>query len=235
MTESVFWTSYEYVTRLLRDLNMRKDMQDHKNHHYSKDLINVSKKGDIHNLHDYMSQNLDYDILLKDESMFIMSNENGIAKMAYLQRPTKYIGFMDFISEYHKDALKEYNKEEDLMVLFEEEYNMHLDSLELNKSALYIRYDEDEEHYKPIIHPFVHLHIGLKNSIRIPSAVEITPLSFTFFVLQHVYYDTWVKEFTKDEGDENHILKYAKKDKIISVDSQHWKDSESDFLHLTRG
>ena len=233
MTDSDFWTSYNNVTLLLRDLDMKKGLQDHKNNPYSKDLITISKKGDHRKLHEYMSQNLDYDILLYDDSMITMNKKDGQVKMTYLQRPTKFMEFMEFVSVYHKEALELYNKEEDLQELFGEDYDMHLDTMELNRNAIYIRYDEDEELYKTNIHPFIHLHIGLNSSIRIPSSVEITPLSFTLFILQQVYYDKWVKEFTKDES-ENHILGYAKKDTAIPVDAKHWQNSENTYIHLAK-
>ena len=234
MTDSDFWTSYNYVTLLLKELGMRKGLQNHKHIPYSKDLITVSKKGDLSKLYDYMSENLDYDILLKDDSMITMNMQDGLVKMTFIQRPTKYIEFMNFVSEYHKDALREFNKEEYLWELYNEEYQQHLDTLELNKAALYIRYDEDPDSYKVNTHPYIHIHIGMNNNIRIPSSVEITPLSFTFFILQQVYYDKWVSEFNKQKDAINHILEYSKKDKTISVDAMHWQDNESVFIHLTK-
>lgn len=234
MTEYDFWTSFNNVTLLLKKMDMRKDLQNHRIIPYSKDLINVSKKGDHRKLYDYMSENMDYDILLKDDSMITMNMQDGLVKMSFIQRPTKYIEFMDFVSEYHKEDLRVFSNEEDFRELYNEEYLHHLDTLELNKAALYIRYDEDPVLYKENTHPYIHIHIGMNNSIRIPSSVEITPLSFTFFILQQVYYDKWVNEFSKQQDSPNYILEYSKKDKTISVDAMHWKDKESVFMHLTK-
>ena len=81
---------------------------------------------------------------------------------------------------------------------------------------------------------FIHLR-NFSNNIRIPSSVEMTPLTFTLFILQQVYYDIWVKEFTVKSCQDNIIMKYAQQDKqIFSLVEGVWKDSERQFLHLAR-
>lgn len=55
MREADFWTSYKASTLLLRDLNMRKNLQNHHGIPYSKDLVSVSKKGDIQALYALLS------------------------------------------------------------------------------------------------------------------------------------------------------------------------------------
>lgn len=234
MREADFWTSYKASTLLLRDLNMRKNLQNHHGIPYSKDLVSVSKKGDIQALYAYMSDNLDYDILLADDSMITMNMEGGLVRMVYLQNPIKHIDILEYVSMYHKDDLNVCSVDE-LREIYKEEYERHLATLELNKAALYIRYDEDPTLYRPMVHPYVHLHIGMNNNIRIPSSVEMTPLTFILFILQQVYYDVWVKEFTGKSSQDNIIMGYAQQDKqIFSLVEGVWKDSERQFLHLAR-
>ena len=135
---------------------------------------------------------------------------------------------------YHKDDLNVCSVDE-LREIYKEEYERHLATLELNKAAVYIRYDEDPTLYRPMVHPYIHLHIGMNNNIRIPSSVEMTPLTFILFILQQVYYDVWVKEFTGKSSQDNIIMGYAKQDKqIFSLVEDVWKDSERQFLHLAR-
>lgn len=234
MREADFWTSYKASTLLLRDLNMRKNLQNHHGIPYSKDLVSVSKKGDIQALYAYMSDNLDYDILLADDSMITMNMEGGLVRMVYLQNPIKHIDILEYVSMYHKDDLNVCSVDE-LREIYKEEYERHLATLELNKAAVYIRYDEDPTLYRPMVHPYIHLHIGMNNNIRIPSSVEMTPLTFILFILQQVYYDVWVKEFTGKSSQDNLIMGYAKQDKqIFSLVEDVWKDSERQFLHLAR-
>ena len=234
MREADFWTSYKASTLLLRDLNMRKNLQNHHGIPYSKDLVSVSKKGDIQALYAYMSDNLDYDILLADDSMLTMNMEGGLVRMVYLQNPIKHIDILEYVSMYHKDDLNVCSVD-DLREIYKEEYERHLATLELNKAAVYIRYDEDPTLYRPMVHPYIHLHIGMNNNIRIPSSVEMTPLSFILFILQQVYYDVWVKEFTGKSSQDNIIMGYAQQDKqIFSLVEDVWKDSERQFLHLAR-
>lgn len=234
MREADFWTSYKASTLLLRDLNMRKNLQNHHGIPYSKDLVSVSKKGDIQALYAYMSDNLDYDILLVDDSMITMNMEGGLVRMVYLQNPIKHIDILEYISMYHKDDLNVCSVDE-LREIYKEEYERHLATLELNKAAVYIRYDEDPTLYRPMVHPYIHLHIGMNNNIRIPSSVEMTPLTFILFILQQVYYDVWVKEFTGKSSQDNIIMGYAQQDKqIFSLVEDVWKDSERQFLHLAR-
>lgn len=234
MREADFWTSYKASTLLLRDLNMRKNLQNHHGIPYSKDLVSVSKKGDIQSLYAYMSDNLDYDILLADDSMITMNMEGGLVRMVYLQNPIKHIDILEYVSMYHKDDLNVCSVDE-LREIYKEEYERHLATLELNKAAVYIRYDEDPTLYRPMVHPYIHLHIGMNNNIRIPSSVEMTPLTFILFILQQVYYDVWVKEFTGKSSQDNIIMGYAQQDKqIFSLVEDVWKDSERQFLHLAR-
>lgn len=234
MREADFWTSYRASTLLLRDLNMRKNLQNHHGIPYSKDLVSVSKKGDIQSLYAYMSDNLDYDILLVDDSMITMNMEGGLVRMVYLQNPIKHIDILEYVSMYHKDDLNVCSVDE-LREIYKEEYERHLATLELNKAAVYIRYDEDPTLYRPMVHPYIHLHIGMNNNIRIPSSVEMTPLTFILFILQQVYYDVWVKEFTGKSSQDNIIMGYAQQDKqIFSLVEDVWKDSERQFLHLAR-
>ena len=234
MREADFWTSYKASTLLLRDLNMRKNLQNHHGIPYSKDLVSVSKKGDIQALYAYMSDNLDYDILLADDSMITMNMEGGLVRMVYLQNPIKHIDILEYVSMYHKDDLNVCSVDE-LREIYKEEYERHLATLELNKAAVYIRYDENPTLYRPMVHPYIHLHIGMNNNIRIPSSVEMTPLTFILFILQQVYYDVWVKEFTGKSSQDNIIMGYAQQDKqIFSLVEDVWKDSERQFLHLAR-
>lgn len=234
MREADFWTSYKASTLLLRDLNMRKNLQNHHGIPYSKDLVSVSKKGNIQALYAYMSDNLDYDILLADDSMITMNMEGGLVRMVYLQNPIKHIDILEYVSMYHKDDLNVCSVDE-LREIYKEEYERHLATLELNKAAVYIRYDEDPTLYRPMVHPYIHLHIGMNNNIRIPSSVEMTPLTFILFILQQVYYDVWVKEFMGKSSQDNIIMGYAQQDKqIFSLVEDVWKDSERQFLHLAR-
>ena len=62
--------------------------------------------------------------------------------MVYLQNPIKHIGILEYISMYHKDDLNVCSVDE-LEEIYKEEYERQLATLDLNKAAVYIRYDED--------------------------------------------------------------------------------------------
>lgn len=234
MKEAVFWRSYKAATLLLRDLNIRKSLQDHHGIPYSKDFVSVSKKCDHQTLYCHMSENLDYDILLIDDSMITMNMKDGLVRMVYMQNPIKHISFSEYVSEYHKEDLDVYGVDE-LCEIYKNDYERHLATLDLNKAAVYIRYDEAPTLYRPMVHPYIHLHIGMNNNIRIPSSVEMTPLSFILFILQQVYYDVWVKEFTEKSRQDNIIMRYLTQDKqTFPLGENVWNVDEQQMLHLAK-
>ena len=54
-----------------------------------------------------------------------------------------------------------------------------------------IRYDYNPQSFSPIVHPVGHIHIGIKNSIRIGTHCQFNPLSFLLFCLRQMYPDYW--------------------------------------------
>ena len=235
MTGGTFWSSMNESRGVLRDLGLLKDTNIHQNRPYTKGCLEVSKSNDYLKIFQYLSDERDYDLLLKDDSMLQMNLVDGQIRLLFIQQPLKSIEAEDYIYEFHSEDMHiEGVTVDDLLDIYREEYETYLETLPLNKGAVYMRYDEDQKDYMPMIHSYTHLHIGLNNSIRIPFRCEVTPLAFVLFVLQQVYYDKWAKEFRKDDQSDNIILPYIKfKDYCKVHENGHWSITEDSLFFIS--
>ena len=235
MTSGMFWNSMNDCKKLLKDMGILKDCNYHQNKSYTQGFLDVSKSNDYLKIFQYMSDERDYDLLLCDDSMFQMNLIDGKLRLLFIQQPLKTLKAEEYINEYHPDDLLiEGVTIEYLIDVYREEYETYLETLPLNKGAVYMRYDEDQKDYMPMIHSYTHLHIGLSNSIRIPFRCEVTPIAFVLFVLQHVFYDDWAKEFRKKDQNDNIIIPYLHfKDNCTLYDAGRWSENENSLFYVS--
>ncbi len=204
MTAGAFWTSYAESINLLKELDLYKTDNSHKGRSYSPDCKNYSRGNDYKALYQQLVDNLDYDILLYDDSMLQMSYENGEYRLMYIQNPLDFITFDAFLDNNELTELS--NDKEVLYEMFHDDYEQILEGMKMNLGALYLRYDVDSRGRKnnENIHAFTHLHVGLNNNVRIPVGCYMSPFAFTTFVVRHVYYDKWVEAVRQSQIQFNH-------------------------------
>ncbi len=227
MSEGSFWSSYTDSIRFLKQLNLLKEENIHKRVPYTRGCSEYSRGQDYRELYQSLVDNRDYDVLLKDDSMLQMSINQGESRLMFIQNPLIHISFESFIEEMGWDSKSE--SLEQLHDTFDEDYYQELESMKLNSGAVYFRYDVDARgrENNENIHAYTHLHVGLNNSIRIPVGVYLTPLSFTMFVVRHVYYDVWVN------GVRSGFIKGGHKSQCEQLPPDKWTYEEKQFLYLT--
>lgn len=226
MKEGVFWSSFTESTRLLKKLSLLKENNAHKRIPYSENCFEYSRSKDYRELYQKLVDNRDYDLLLKDDSMFQMSFSGGNVRLVFIQNPLEYESFEEFIESIGWD--NEPVTIELLHEMFDDDYSQALEGMSLNVGATYLRYDVDSRGRigNENIHAYTHLHIGLNNNIRIPVGRYMTPLAFTMFVIRHVYYDIWVDAVRRSQ------MTFDYKNKCDTLPAELWTELEKKDFYL---
>lgn len=154
------------------------------------------KKASIRNKHieiyNTIRDNLDYEIVLFDDSFFQFSYNQNYLRFSFIENPsfsyTKYDYLKLFFSETDLSGLTE---DEMNLLIDENEFEQFLNEQENNSNLVYIRYDFDKNGYNPLLHSYSHIHIGLSENLRIPSSIVLTPLEFVLFSIKQCYYAEW--------------------------------------------
>lgn len=227
MNDGSFWSSFSESIRFLKELDLLKDNNAHKRIPYSSGCAVYSRGKDYQELYQNLVDNRDYDILLKDDSMFQMSITAGESRLMFIQNPLKHLSFEAFLESIGWEA--RFENMDKLHEAFDDDYFQTLEGMDLNTGATYMRFDVDARGRKDNenIHAYAHLHIGINNNIRIPVGMHLTPLAFTMFVVRHVYYDVWV------DGVRTKRIKSGHKINCGELPSNMWTDAEKDFLYIT--
>lgn len=164
---------------------------------YSVNSKKIGKTNSINQIHSLAIENLDYEILLQDQSIFQFSNLNGEFRYAYIQNPHSFYTKEEYLNFIFTpdDLLAMDNEELNSLIddIDENQYEQFLNEQELNSQSNYFRYDASSTGYSPLIHSFSHLHIGLNQNVRIPVSLLLTPLKFTKFSIKNTYFDQWKK------------------------------------------
>ena len=225
MTEGAFATSYTESIRLLKDLNLLKEENVH-NRSYSDACPMYSRSKEYKVIYQNLVDYRDYDVLLKDDSMFQMSYQSGEYRLMFIQNPLEYMSFETFLENSGWEIDQE-NLEE-LHELYDDDYSQTLEEMNLNSGDMYLRYDVDFHGRKDNenIHAYTHLHVGLNNNIRIPVGRYMSPLAFTMFVIRHVYYDVWV------EAVRNSKIVFDYKNQCEQLPAKLWTEAEKRDFYL---
>ena len=183
----------------------------------------ISRSGNHIEIYQTAIQELDYEILLKDDSIFQFSP----TRYAFIQNPN--------ISVTKEDLLSTVYTPDELMNINEDDYNTLLEGIteieieqfkseqNFNIHAHMIRYDIDAINHKPLQHAYSHLHIGNNDNIRIPCSKLLTPLTFVLFVLKHTYpikQELYEKRLSTYKGD--------------AVPKKYWDSKEEQELYIIR-
>ncbi|KAA6339265.1 hypothetical protein EZS27_012783 [termite gut metagenome] len=158
---------------------------------HSDEFKKISRKNIHTELYSVAIKNLDYEILLSDDSIFQFSKNQSEFRYAFIQTPYINVSKEDFINlQFTHDELSQLNKEEydDFVnTIREEDFEQFRCEQSINPKSHIIRYDIDKKNYLPLIHAYSHLHIGPNDYIRIPCSILLTPLSFAQFVIKNTY------------------------------------------------
>ncbi|MFB0493938.1 hypothetical protein ABID99_000175 [Mucilaginibacter sp. OAE612] len=192
----------------------------------SDDFKKTSLSGNYLKTYQSAVHNLDYDILLVDDSLFQLEIDEGGARFAYFQSPLDYISYQDYILKNFEEYTEEYESH------FMLEYEQFRSEQNINSSAITIRYDLDMPNYSPNIHAVSHYHIGNQNNVRIPCDKVINPLNFVLFTIKHVYYYEWKNAIENENAVLNEILNSSKQG-CSAVNNTNWIDKEKREFFLT--
>jgi hypothetical protein len=230
ISRGTFEHSIKEAIQLLKDLDLFKsvgvkDIGDHS------DAFKKISRGNRHTeIYNSAIENLDYEILLKDESIFQFSLDSSI-RYCFIQNPTIFFDQQDYIKEiFTDDEILEYSIEELLSTIKEEEYEQFLDEQNLNLSANFFRYDVDAKGYIPLLHSYSHIHIGFNENTRISCSKILTPLKFVIFAAKNTYYSEW-KQAVELDSSLNTRLEQSK-NQCPSVPAAYWKNDEDTELHI---
>lgn len=198
----------------------------------SEDFLKVSKQDDYKLMYDTAVNHMDYNLILKDGSIFQFEKEaNDDLRYAFIQTPYNYISFNDFLLSFNdeKDIPTDFEELQQLKILYENDYEQMLAEQGCNSRVSYFRYDVDSVRYMPNIHSYAHLHVGIDNDIRIPCATILTPAAFVVFVIKQTYKDSW-ESCLKDEARKKKIMHFAQ-DRVL-LDEDKWNNIERKELTL---
>ncbi|MEZ2578211.1 DUF2290 domain-containing protein [Buttiauxella ferragutiae] len=164
-----------------------------------------------------------FDIELDDSSLLIFKQTG----YSYIRTPFSTLSFDEFSLEFFdNDPIW---KEEENMHVIAEEYEQYLESHLQHQPPMPVRFDIDSKYYCEHIHPLYHFHFGIENESRIPSNRELTPISFTGFILRTFYPQEWKKFAESNELDKylGHL-----KGNLNHVPKGFWKSYEKDLFYL---
>lgn len=196
MNEGQIKSSTERTRMLLKELGLYKN---HSNPSGKKQFI--SDVESLRNAYDYYTENFCYSFLLEDDGLILINydlTERIDLTFSYIGRPTKFVSYEEYLAGFGWTL-------SDVGELFLSEWEQALSEQEQKNAQLYIRYDLSTHLYKRGLHPVSHLHIGIENEVRIPSAVIFSPLMFMCFIVKQVYPQKWKKVLEDANLQENYF------------------------------
>lgn len=226
------YTSIKNSHETLKQLGLFKSSYS-KNSTYSKEFLYKSKKSNYIDTYNAAINNLDYDIILKDDSFFQFEErlermsdgkKTTITRFAYFENPYNIISYEEYLSSIGFD-LTEAGDE------FKTDYEQAMSEKGLKDEFFSLRYDCSEATYKTGIHPYSHFHVGFRESYSIPINKHISPLAFVNFVVKSRFYDLWSSKMDTDE--EFRKSYYSCKKELIKVHSNFFKHHDVNELFLT--
>jgi len=167
-----------------------------------RDLDVSSIRGKNHReTYEYVFRNRFYDVLLKDMSIIQYRNDTQEESYSFIPSPDSIPPIEDFLAEtigaefYELDDIER----DEFIEQSKPDYMMYIETIAQPNDSLYIRYDKHLEGYREGHHPAAHIHIGFNSPVRIGLDRLQTPMSFTLFVLRHIFTGEWKKLLEDDE------------------------------------
>lgn len=191
---------------------------------------NINSTNDFVEIYRRELLEFNYSFLLKDDSFFqfYYEKENDIiSKLRYtfFQFPYDIPDYEQFVKEICHCKLSESGYQ------FSENYSQSLDEANLKEYLMILRYDYSEKDYKEGVHSVSHIHIGYSNSMRLTIDKQISPYTFTLFVLKQIYHSEWM-EIMEDNAFRK-ILSYSKENCSSLEESRFFSSLDKCELYFT--
>jgi hypothetical protein len=232
MNRGKFLSSINDSISLLSRFDLFKSKGTKGNGIYSDEFLKISKGDNIVETYNCAIRNLDYDILLKDDSLIQFQLKDEDLRYAFIQNPNVFITKEDYAFLTHTQEELEMFSELSIEELIDEnQYEQFLNEQSLNSISNYFRYDCSPAGYKPLVHSYSHFHIGMNENVRIPTSKIITPLKFTKFCIKNTYYDNWKTLFESDPTFIKEIIKI--KNECVALPANKWNAIENNELNLS--
>ncbi|WPV70570.1 DUF2290 domain-containing protein [Chitinophaga sp. LS1] len=232
ITEGKFLTSINEAISLLKQVDLYKTIGPKNVGNHSQASKKVAQKSKHTEIYNVAIAEMDYDILLNDDSLFQFSRTSNSLRYSFIQNPRIYISKQEYvidllgideISEISSDEL-----EQMIVDINEEEYEQYLDEQEINIQANIFRYDLDEKGYAPLIHSFSHIHMGLNEDCRLTCSKILTPLKFVLFSIKNSYFSHWKEAFQKVPNFD--IMIAQSKVKLDPLPTKFWQQRDQSEL-----
>ena len=226
-----FNASLNDAKALLTDLKLFKSFGPKNQGDYSDAFKKVCRSGRHTEIYNTVRDNLDYEIVLADDSFLQFCRGDKYLRMCYIENPNFTCSKEDFLRTIFTDI--DENKIDEMIadLVSDEEYEQYLNEMEGNANLMFIRYDFDTNGYAPLQHSCSHLHIGMRESVRIPLSIAITPLQFVIFCLRLAYPEQWQK-LHKDKDTLTATLQSIKQQNP-NLPSTYWQPEETLDLFIS--
>lgn len=194
MNEGKYTIYLNEAKKLLKEFQLSKQTYDKKGR-FSQSYYSVCLADNLAEIYTVSIKNFDYDVLLFDDSIIQFSynkteSSYPVLRYAYYQNPFNVPAYKEYLQASLGVMIPDFFSR-----VLEEEYEQLVAEAPLNLNALTVRYDFSTREYTEGVHPVSHLHIGISNSIRIPTNLYLTPTVFVVFILKQFYYNTWIELF----------------------------------------
>ncbi len=200
---------------------------------YSSEFLKVCRTNKHTHIYKTAIGNLDYEILLADDSIFQIAQKENYLRYCFIQNPNYSFSKHEFLKMLYPDEelveIDEKTLDELIMDINENEYEQFLNEQELNLGATIIRYDYDEHGYKPLLHSCSHMHIGLNENFRLPSSIILTPLKFVLFCIKQLYLDKWSD---RHQNDADFVSYLATAKKGCPAMQKNWDKVEENDIYI---
>jgi hypothetical protein len=234
ISAALFNVSIKDSIKLLKKINLYKNVGPKNIGQYSDDFRKVCRNNKHIEIYNTIRDNLDYEIILSDDSFFQFSIGKNYLRFSFIENPSFNYTKYDYLKIcFPEEDIYSFSDEEINEMINENEFEQFINEQEINSNLMYVRYDYDEKGYKPLLHSYSHIHIGLNENLRIPSSIVLTPLQFVLFCIKQSYYDVWkLHQETFDINDIAAELLKSKKQcpKITDIDI--WNTIEKNEIYI---
>ena len=235
INDSVFNISLTKSIKLLEELKLFKGKGPKNIGDYSSEFKKISRRNKHIEIYNAIRDNLDYEIILYDDSFFQFCRLDNYLRYSYIENPNfKYTKYDYLKFSFEDDEILHFTEQDVDELVDENEFEQFLTEQEINSNLIYIRYDFDKKGYKPLLHSHSHIHIGLNENFRITSSIILTPLQFITFTIKQKYYDVWKTHHDKFEIlDFSEKLSEIKNQCVVIGDQNVWNDIEKNEIHIS--
>ncbi len=216
-----FEAELNYIEKTLKKLDFFEERNYYPNEDF--DPATYRSKSYFNIWNSLIAENI-YNFIFSDSSIlhFKINAEKTKLNFTFYECP--------YISQTYKEYIEANELDDEIDdKVFLDYYENYLNQCPLKEDPLMIRYDYDPLSYFEGLHPISHIHIGLKNHIRIGIPKVIGPKVFFNFVIRQNYPAFW-KRMIKDEEWKKIYLNEKKS--LIIIEKQYWQELDYNEFHF---